>query len=258
MPIRLIRDLPPSDRPRERLRDAGAAALSNAELLAILLRTGTSKESALAQATRLLAAFEGLPGLRNAPFLELCAAYGIGEAKASQIKAALEMGLRLAAFSPDSRPFVRTPDDIANLVLAEMSVLAEEQVRVMLLDARNRVLEIPTVYIGRVHTTNVRIAELLSERSGEGGARSSRCTIIPRAIDAVRRRHADDEVVASGDAGHRPLDHVVRRRRYVSMSALSWDSRRRGGAMPPSLGNRRVLDWRHNVGQTQAVRRRCA
>jgi len=162
-PYTLIRDLPATERPRERLRDAGPSALSAAELLAILLRTGTAKESALAQAARLLARFEGLPGLRNAPFLELCGERGMGEAKAAQIKAALELGLRLAVSSPEERPAVRTPDDIADLVLAEMSVLAEERVRVMLLDVRNRVLATPTVYVGSVHTTNVRISELLSE-----------------------------------------------------------------------------------------------
>ena len=163
VPYTLIRDLPETERPRERLRDSGPSALSVAELLAIILRTGSAKQSALAQAHSLLKRFEGLPGLRNSAFMELCSEKGIGEAKAAQIKAALELGVRLAAFAPDSRPIVRTPDDIANLVLAEMSLLQEEHVRVMLLDARNRVLAIPTVYVGSVHTTNVRIGELLSE-----------------------------------------------------------------------------------------------
>jgi len=158
----LIRDLPATERPRERMRDAGAAALSVTELLAILLRTGTAKESALEQAGRLLRTYNGLAGLRQAPFLELCRERGIGEAKAAQIKAALELALRLGA-TTDERPIVRSPDDIANLVLAEMSMLGEEHVRVMLLDARNHVLGIPTVYVGSVHTTNVRISELLSE-----------------------------------------------------------------------------------------------
>jgi DNA repair protein RadC len=160
----LIRDLPATERPRERLRDAGAHALSAAELLAILLRTGTAKESALSQATRLLARFQSLEGLRNAPFQELCNEHGIGEAKAAQIKAALELGLRAAKKDGgDERPVVRSPDDIAALVLHEMSVLDQEQVRVMLLDVRNRVLAMPTVYVGSVHTTNVRIGELLAD-----------------------------------------------------------------------------------------------
>jgi len=160
----LIRDLPATERPRERLRDAGANALSAAELLAILLRTGTAKESALSQATRLLARFQSLEGLRNVPFQELCNEHGIGEAKAAQIKAALELGLRAAKKDgADRRPIVRSPDDIAALVLHEMSALEQEQVRVMLLDVRNHVLGLPTVYVGSVHSTNVRIGELLAD-----------------------------------------------------------------------------------------------
>jgi DNA repair protein RadC len=160
----LIRDLPATERPRERLRDAGANALSAAELLAILLRTGTAKESALSQATRLLARFQSLEGLRNAPFQELCNEHGIGEAKAAQIKAALELGLRAAKKDgADQRPIVRSPEDIAALVLHEMSALEQEQVRVMLLDVRNHVLGLPTVYVGSVHSTNVRIGELLAD-----------------------------------------------------------------------------------------------
>jgi len=162
-PYTLIRDLPATERPRERLRDAGAGSLSNAELLAILLRTGSAKESALAQANRLLGRFDGLPGIRRAPFLELCAERGIGEAKAAQIFAALELGLRLAMYEPESRPTVKTPEDIARLVLPDMSLLDEEHVRVMLLDARSQVLGMPTVYVGSVHTSHVRIAELLTD-----------------------------------------------------------------------------------------------
>lgn len=162
-PYILIRDLPETDRPRERLRDAGASALSNAELLAILLRVGSSKESALAQATRLLSRFDGLPGMARASFGELCAEHGLGEAKAAQIKAALEMGIRVAASSPEQRPVVKSPEDLAGLMLTEMSLLDQESVRVILLDTRNHVLAIQEVYRGSVHTAQVRIAELLRE-----------------------------------------------------------------------------------------------
>jgi DNA repair protein RadC len=159
----LIRDLPLGDRPRERLRDAGAQSLSTAELLAILLRVGSAKENALAQASRLLARFGGLPDIARASFAELCGEDGIGEAKAAQIQAALELGMRLAATTSGGvRPMVRTPDDIAGLYLAEMSLLDQEQVRVVLLDSRNRVIATPMVFKGTVHTSQVRVAELLS------------------------------------------------------------------------------------------------
>lgn len=159
----LIRDLPSADRPRERLRGAGAAALSNAELLAILLRTGSHRMSALAQANALLARFEGLRGMRDAPFGELCREHGMGEAKAAQVKAALELGVRLAATSAADRPVVRSPEDIANLVLADMALFAEEHVRVLQLDVRNRVIGQTEAYKGSVHTAHVRITELFTD-----------------------------------------------------------------------------------------------
>jgi DNA repair protein RadC len=159
----LIRDLPETDRPRERLRDFGAPALSNQELLAILLRVGSSKESAVAQATRLLAHYGGLVGLRQSSFLDLCEQKGIGEAKAAQIYAALELGVRLASVQQDGKPILRSPEDIASMVLPEMSLLTQEHVRVMLLDARNRLLATHEVYVGSVHTASVRVGELLSE-----------------------------------------------------------------------------------------------
>jgi DNA repair protein RadC len=158
----LIRDLPQSDRPRERLRDAGAEALSAAELLAILLRTGNAKESALAQASRVLAKFGGLTGLARASFSELCNEHGLGEAKAAQIKAALQMGIRAAAGDVE-RAVLRSPEQVAELLCAEMSLLEQEEVRVLLLDTRNRLMAIHKMYRGSVHTTHVRVAELLRE-----------------------------------------------------------------------------------------------
>jgi DNA repair protein RadC len=159
----LIRELPATERPRERLRDFGAGSLSNAELLAILLRSGSSKESALSQAARLLRDFRGLPGLRHAPFAELRAVYGLGDAKAAQIHAALELGLRLASVAPDERGVIKSPEDAANLVMAEMSLLDREELWVLQLDTRNHVLSIVRLYRGSVHTSVVRLGEVFHE-----------------------------------------------------------------------------------------------
>ena len=162
-PSMLIRDLPVTSRPRERLRDFGADALSEPELLAILLRVGSARESALAQATRLLIRFGSLRGFAQASFAELCNEKGLGEAKTAQIKAAIELGIRLAKVSDkDERPVMRSPDDIAAMLSPEMSLLDQEHVRVVLLDSRGRIIDSPTVYVGSVHTAQVRIAELLS------------------------------------------------------------------------------------------------
>lgn len=161
-PYVLIRDLPATDRPRERLRDFGAASLSEAELLAILLRTGNARESAIAQATRLLARFGGLTGLARASFAELCAEHGLGEAKAAQIGASLELGIRAAR---QQRPgtVIKTASDVEALLCTEMSLFDQEVVRVLVLDARNHLISMQDVYRGSVHTAHIRIAELLRE-----------------------------------------------------------------------------------------------
>src|SRR5438876_11939746 len=106
-----VRDLPSNERPRERLEHFGPQALSLAELLAIVLRTGTRGDNALELANKLLAKYGGLPGLVRANFRELCAEHGMGEAKSAQVKAALEIGRRLGLLQMDARYKVRTPAD---------------------------------------------------------------------------------------------------------------------------------------------------
>lgn len=158
-----IQDLHASDRPRERLAALGPQALSNAELIAILLRIGVSGESAIEVAQRLLNKFRGLRGLHRAPIEELTEQHGLGEAKASQIKAAIELGRRLTLESLEERPAVNSPSDAASLVQYEMSALEQEHLRVILLDRRNRVLEIVEVYKGSVNSSQVRVGELFKE-----------------------------------------------------------------------------------------------
>ena len=155
-----ITDLAESQRPRERLAKHGPRALSNAELLAILLRVGVSGENAVQVGQRLLLKFGGVTGLHRAGFDEVCDQYGVGPAKAAQIKAALELGHRLSLESPEERPTVHSPEDAVALVRYDMSALEQEQLRVMLLDTRNRVLEIAEVYQGSLNSSQVRIGEL--------------------------------------------------------------------------------------------------
>ncbi len=156
----LIRDLPTNQRPRERLMSVGERAVSNSELIAIILRTGSGGESVLRLAERLLSQFRDLPGLSQATLEELQMVTGVGPAKAVEIKAALELGRRLTAVTPEERPKVIAPADAANLLMSEMSLLEQEHLRVILLDTRNQVLAVPTVYIGSLNTSVVRIAEL--------------------------------------------------------------------------------------------------
>jgi DNA repair protein RadC len=150
-----ITDLEISERPRERLAKLGPQSLSQAELLAIL-----SGANAVQGGQRLLRELGGLAGLHRASYDEVCAQHGIGPAKAAQIKAAIELGRRLAVAAPDERPTVHSPEDAAALVQYEMSGLEHEELRVVLLDVRNRVLDIPVVYRGSTTSAQVRIGEL--------------------------------------------------------------------------------------------------
>lgn len=165
-----ISEMPVGERPRERLERCGAAALSKAELLAIILRVGVKGQSVLHLAHALLAKYDGLMGLARASFAELCAEHGLGQAKTTQLKAALELGRRLLVESPDARPQVTSPADAANLVLLEMSALEKEEVRVAILDTRNRVLSIPTIYVGSLNTNVVRVAELFRDAIKQNAA----------------------------------------------------------------------------------------
>lgn len=158
-----IKELPSSERPRERLLHYGANALSNAELLAIILRTGTRDENVVRVAQRLLARFDSLAGLVRASTPELTAQKGLGPAKVAQLKASLELGRRMLIESPEERPQIRSPADAANLVMSEMSLLEQEHLRVMLLDTKNRVLTTEPVYVGSLNTSLIRVGELFRE-----------------------------------------------------------------------------------------------
>src|SRR5260221_846206 len=136
-----VRELPSGERPRERLQHFGPQALSMAELLAIILRTGTRGDNALELANKLLTKYGGLPGLVRADFRELCAEHGMGEAKSAQVKAALEIGRRLGTLQVDARYKISTPADAANLVMLDMAYLGTEQMRSLPRIAKSQLAE---------------------------------------------------------------------------------------------------------------------
>lgn len=166
----MIRDLALEDRPRERLATVGEKSLSTAELLAIILRVGRGGESAVHLSERLLVRFNGLSGLERASVGELTTISGIGPAKAVQIRAALELGRRMVVSTPESRPKVTSPQDAANLLMSEMMFLEQEHLRLILLNTRNEVLRTPTIYVGSLNTSVVRIGEIFRAAIRENAA----------------------------------------------------------------------------------------
>jgi len=158
----MIRDMPAEERPRERLRERGPGALSNAELLAILLRTGGNGENVLSLAQRLLSEVDGVGALGRISPAELCGLKGVGEAKAAQVLAGIELGRRVISAMPEAR-VIRCSDDVFNLLRGEMADLEREHLNVVLLNNRNNVVGVRQVYRGNVHSAVVRVAEVLRD-----------------------------------------------------------------------------------------------
>lgn len=155
-----IMDMDQAERPRERLARLGAGALGTSELLAILLRTGVVGENVIEVGQRLLNDFGGVAGLHRATFDELCNQHGLGPAKAAQLKAALELANRLRVEAPEDKPVIHSPNDAFALLQFDMSALEQEELRVILLDTRNRVIKIEMVYRGSLSQSQVRVGEL--------------------------------------------------------------------------------------------------
>ncbi len=145
---RSIKHWPVAERPRERLVERGAEVLSDAQLLAILLRTGDQGLSALDLALALLARFENLSGLESASIPEICELKGMGPAKAAQVKAALEMARRLGREEGPSRPVFHGGGDVYGFLSPAMADLPREEFRVLLLDTKHRLLREHTVSQG--------------------------------------------------------------------------------------------------------------
>jgi DNA repair protein RadC len=158
-----IKEMPEDERPREKMRLRGATALTNAELLAIVLSTGVRGQSVVDVSLRLLRDYDGLRGLVTADYEELCRAFGLGPAKASKLKAVLELARRISAANPEDRPQITSPEDIYLLLGSEMATLDQEQLRAVALDTKNRVMRVTIVYQGSVNSAQVRVAEVFKE-----------------------------------------------------------------------------------------------
>jgi DNA repair protein RadC len=163
MPSRSIRELPATERPRERLASRGPGGLTSAELIGLLWGSGTSGASAVDLAAEALARFDGLTGLARASDVELTRLPGIGPVRATQLQAAFELGRRLLADWPSARWMVRSPRDVADRLVLQMGRLEREELRVVLLNTKNVVLRVATVYQGNVSASLVRIGELFKD-----------------------------------------------------------------------------------------------
>jgi DNA repair protein RadC len=219
-----INDLPDDERPRERLLQRGAASLATAELLAILLRTGTADENAVRLSERILAYFGDLGRLAASTPEELRQFKGLGDAKAAQLLAAVEIGRRIASRAASERPVIRNAADTARL-LADMADLRQEHVRVILLDSARRVVAVSTIYIGTINASVLRVSEIFREAITRGCA----AVIVAHNHPSGDARPSPEDVeitralVAAGELLDIPvLDHVI-------IAGTAWTSLRDQG-----------------------------
>ncbi|NOU73370.1 DNA repair protein RadC [Paenibacillus sp. LMG 31458] len=156
----MLREVPQEERPRERMLQYGAGALSHAELLAILLRTGTVSESALRLAGRILSESGGLRSLVDMSKDQLTQIKGIGDAKALQIQAGIELGRRLAKSTFEERVTIRSPKDIADLVSEDLRYLQKEHFVCLFLNTKNHLLAQETLSMGSLNASIVHPREV--------------------------------------------------------------------------------------------------
>jgi len=212
IPDMMIRDVHLADRPRERLLRQGAKSLSNQELLAILLRTGTKEESVLVLANRVLSTFERLHQLKHATIEEMVAIKGIGEVKAIQILAAIELGRRLSQKQNDDKYTIRSPQDAAAYLMPDMTSLSQEHFVVLFLDVKNQIIHKKTIFIGGLNASIVHPREIFREAVKRSAASiicahnhpSGVPTPSPEDIEVTKRIQEAGFII-----GIELLDHII-------------------------------------------------
>ncbi|UNC90918.1 RadC family protein [Candidatus Contubernalis alkaliaceticus] len=157
-----IKELPEEERPREKMIRFGAERVSNAELLAIIIRTGSRRESAIALAEKILSKAESLRELPLLTIEELMELNGVGLAKGVQIKAALELGRRMASSIKQEDKNVSSPKDVADYLMEEMRYYQKEYFKVILLNTKNQIISTELISIGSLNSSIVHPREIFS------------------------------------------------------------------------------------------------
>lgn len=208
----MIRDVPHEERPRERMKRYGAENLSNTELIAILLRTGIKGQSVIAVSEAIMQKAGSLKDLLEMDLEELSAIKGVGEAKAIQLKAGLELGRRLSRLNVLDRPKISSPQDAAKYMMDAMRFLHQEHFVVLFLNTKNQVIAQETIFVGTLNSSLVHPREVFRE-----GIRKSAASIIllhnhPSGDPTPSKEDLDvtDRLVECGRLlGIEVLDHIV-------------------------------------------------
>jgi DNA repair protein RadC len=216
-----MREVPPEERPRERLMQGGAETLSDSQLLAILFRTGTRKMNAVRLAESVIQHFDDVRGLAHATLKQLMEVKGLGPVKAVEIKAALELGKRLAEHKAKPRKKIGSATDISDLLMIRFKDSEAEQFKVVLLSTKNEVIRIIDVSSGGLDATLALPRDVFRQAVRDGASAVIVCHNHPSGDPEPSREDIKltERLVASADTiGIRLLDHVVfGDGRYVSL-----------------------------------------
>ncbi|MBV1756343.1 MAG: DNA repair protein RadC [Dethiosulfatibacter sp.] len=159
-----IKQIPVQERPREKLIKYGPQALTNSELMAIVLRVGSNKDTAITLSQKILNHEErGLKNIANPDPELLLGFHGISHAKAAQLMAAVELGKRVSRIDFDDRFKVTSPQDIANYLMEDMRYLKKEHFKIIILDTKNKILDVCTISIGSLNSSIVHPREVFHE-----------------------------------------------------------------------------------------------
>ena len=148
-----IKDLPPSERPREKMLQSGASTLSSAELLALIISSGTREESAISLASRVISMEGGLRSLSNCQPEEFMRIKGVGKADACRITAAIELGRRMASAPPQRRIKLADPRAVADMFMEEMRHLQQEKLRIVMVNSKGELIAREDVSLGGVYSS---------------------------------------------------------------------------------------------------------
>jgi DNA repair protein RadC len=158
-----IKELPEEERPREKLVKHGSDHLSNSELLALVIRSGIKKRTAVELSQDILNYFGGLKGLINLGVEELKTIKGVGLAKASQLRAVVELSKRIYTAEENVKKVVRSPQDVAGLIMSDLRFLKQEVFGLVLLDIKNQVIATPKISKGGLNSSIVHPREVFKE-----------------------------------------------------------------------------------------------
>jgi len=159
--ITTIKEMPRYERPREKMMKYGSRSLSNAELIAIILSTGTKDKTAIDLANNVICySSEGIGFLSNCSIEELSNIKGIGLAKSSQIIAAIELGKRISLSTRVNNYRIKGPEDVSNLLMEEMRALKQEHFNILLLNTKNEVMSVENISIGSLNASIVHPREV--------------------------------------------------------------------------------------------------